>query len=191
MPERRGRPRDPAVDAVLALHTLRLLAARGYDALAVSDIAAAAGISKMTLYRRYRNKRALVIAALSSIAKNAPQAAYSGSLARDLFTLGDETLVMMRNMGVFPMLSALIVRAERDPQPLKLLRKHIILPRRRVVRSLLAQAQQHGELAARLDLDVATDALIGSIFFRHNAGLTLDRRWLRSAIDHLVAAWQS
>ena len=58
----RGRPRDPQADRAILMQTLRLLAEQGYAAMSVESVAAAAGVGKATLYRRYRDKRDLVVA---------------------------------------------------------------------------------------------------------------------------------
>src|SRR5918995_633295 len=60
--ERRGpgRPRDHGSDAAILDATEQLLGRRGYEAMTVDQVAAAAGVSKPTIYLRYRSKRALV-----------------------------------------------------------------------------------------------------------------------------------
>src|SRR5829696_4487984 len=51
---------DPTVDEAIAAATLALLAERGFAGTSVEAIAAAAGVGKPAIYRRFRDKAALV-----------------------------------------------------------------------------------------------------------------------------------
>jgi len=64
----RGRPFDPAVGEAALQATLSLLEERGYVGLRVADVARRAGIGLGALYRRWPDKRTLVLEALRSAA---------------------------------------------------------------------------------------------------------------------------
>ncbi len=59
-----GRPRDPALDEAIILATRARLVQDGYSRMTVGDIAADAGVSRPTLYRRWSTKFELVADAL-------------------------------------------------------------------------------------------------------------------------------
>jgi AcrR family transcriptional regulator len=59
------------------------LAANGYAALRVEDVAERAGVNKTTIYRRWPQKKDLVVAALKSMTRPHPVAP-TGSIDRDL-----------------------------------------------------------------------------------------------------------
>jgi AcrR family transcriptional regulator len=66
-------------------HALAMFAARGYDAVGVQEVAAAAGVTKPTLYHYFRSKRGLLDALLAAhftrlVAVVTPAAAYAGDL---------------------------------------------------------------------------------------------------------------
>ncbi len=61
----RGRPRDAGRDVAIHHATVALLAAVGYERLSIEAIAERAGVGKTTVYRRYANKAAVVLAALT------------------------------------------------------------------------------------------------------------------------------
>jgi AcrR family transcriptional regulator len=81
---RRGRPRDPAVDAAIRSAALGLLAEVGYARLTMDQVAARAGVSKDSLYRRFPGKVALVADALQHRARPVPQVPDTGSLPGDM-----------------------------------------------------------------------------------------------------------
>ena len=86
-PGRGGRPRDPSRDGAIRGAILQVLAESGYAGLTMDAVAAAAGVGKATIYRRWRTKNDLVtdaIAELSSMSIDTPD---TGSLEGDLRVL--------------------------------------------------------------------------------------------------------
>ena len=63
-PRAGGRPRDPALDEAIILATRARLIRDGYSRMTLGDIAADAGVSRPTLYRRWDTKLDLVTDAL-------------------------------------------------------------------------------------------------------------------------------
>ncbi len=63
-PRAGGRPRDPRLDEAIILATRARLVRDGYSRMTLGDIAAEAGVSRPTLYRRWANKLDLVADAL-------------------------------------------------------------------------------------------------------------------------------
>jgi len=63
-PPRRGRPRDPAIDARILTSALRLFGRTGWSDFSIEKAAKSADVSKVTLYLRWRDKTALLIDAL-------------------------------------------------------------------------------------------------------------------------------
>ena len=54
-----GRPRDAGRDKAILAATLAILQDRGYHALTIEGVAAAAGVGRPTIYRRWPSKPAL------------------------------------------------------------------------------------------------------------------------------------
>ena len=59
-----GRPRSQAAHDAVLKAALRLVTKRGFRSVSVNEIAAVAGVGKMTLYRHWPNKAALVMDSL-------------------------------------------------------------------------------------------------------------------------------
>jgi AcrR family transcriptional regulator len=67
MPVKKGEPLDPAATRVKVLKTAaRLFRERGTHTVGVNEIAEAAGVSKLTLYRHFDSKEGLIQAFLES-----------------------------------------------------------------------------------------------------------------------------
>ena len=65
---RPGRPRSGAADQAILAAALRLLSERGPARVTVEAVAESSGVAKTTIYRRYRNRRDLLAAALRAVA---------------------------------------------------------------------------------------------------------------------------
>src|SRR6185437_24526 len=59
-----GRPRSAEADQAILRATLELLAQDGIQGMSLEGVAARAGVSKTTIYRRWANKDALILDAL-------------------------------------------------------------------------------------------------------------------------------
>src|SRR5260370_15027219 len=88
-PPRRGRPRSEPAHRALLDAALREFVAGGYEAMSLEAIAASAGVSKITLYRRWDSKLALVREVLQSLSDETPMED-QGSLEEDLRMLLQE-----------------------------------------------------------------------------------------------------
>ncbi|GGB40012.1 TetR family transcriptional regulator [Flexivirga endophytica] len=84
-----GRPRDTSREVEILQAVLALLAEQGYDALTFEAVARRAHASKATLYRRWDNKRDMVVAAIKAgpSSGTSPEAVDTGSLHGDLLEL--------------------------------------------------------------------------------------------------------
>ncbi|MCU1603675.1 MAG: Transcriptional regulator, TetR family [Modestobacter sp.] len=81
---RGGRPRDPSRDGAIRAAILTVLAEAGYAGLTMDAVAAAAGVGKATIYRRWRTKSDLVADAVRSLQADPDTAPDTGSLEEDL-----------------------------------------------------------------------------------------------------------
>src|ERR1700694_1018579 len=82
----RGRPRSAEADQAITASTLALLEEEGFAGLTMAGVAARAGVSTATLYRRWPSKLDLVVGVVTAWADDAP-AIDTGTLAGDLAML--------------------------------------------------------------------------------------------------------
>lgn len=159
----------------------RLIAERGADAVTMDDVAAAAGVGKGTLFRRFGSRAGLMIVLLDEDEKAAQRAFLfgPGPLGPDakplerLLAYGRERLTFVHTHG------ALLSESARGPQtrynaPAILARTHI--------RVLLETAGTTG------DLDAQTDALVALLDADYVSHQLNDRGRTLNAIGD---AWES
>lgn len=179
-----GRPRDEAATPTLLAVTRALVLERGYEAVTVADIAAAAGTGRQTLYRRWQGKADLVLDAFTAHARAEVDAGEgaAGASVRDFL---HRTFRALDATG--PALRGLMAHAQRDPAFRRRLLTRFVEPRRAVLRGVLARAREEGELAAGTDLDTAVAALYGALWYRLLLDEPLDAAYA-TALARLLGA---
>ncbi|OAA28340.1 transcriptional regulator [Frankia sp. EI5c] len=160
-----GRPRDNRRDPLIIEATLAALAANGFGGLSMEAVAAAAGVGKATVYRRWPTKGALVADALATLAE--PHEPHdTGSLRDDLVAVVNA--VRRNNIQTLSgrIMPRLLAEKESHPDLFDTYRQQVIAPAREQVASVLRRGVAAGELKADLDIDLVTDMLVGPVSYR-------------------------
>jgi AcrR family transcriptional regulator len=157
-----GRPRDRATDVAILDATERLLGRRGYEAMTVEQVAAAAGVSKPTIYLRYRSKRDLVAAMIDRLRPPLPESP-AGSVARDLVAL-IETQRQWVDLHGLRIVAAVLLEQDDHPELMERFKQRVVEPSRRAFAAVLEAGVARGELPA--DSVEIVDALIGAYWAR-------------------------
>ena len=179
-----GRPRSADAGPALLAATRRLVTERGYEATSISDIAAAAGTGRQTLYRRWPGKAELILDAFTEHAvdqvDDGPASGTGRHLVREFLR---RTFRALDETG--PALRSLMAQAQLDPAFCVLFRERFIGPRRAALRAVLDRTRQSGSLPPELDLDTAVSALFGALWYRLLLGEPLDDDYA-AALEKLV-----
>ena len=163
-----GRPRDPKLDEAIILATRARLVRDGYSRMTLGDIAAHAGVSRPTLYRRWANKLDLVADALDygfrkqrdlydiDISLLEPREALIEAVRRlDPAYFNPDAMVLMGNFAG---------EVSHTPELFELLRKHAVEPRVALVESVLSQLQERGAVSDDIDKHTIATMCFGSYF---------------------------
>ena len=177
---RPGRPRDPEVDRAIVRATLQALAGEGYRGMSVEGVAAAAGVGKTTIYRRYASKEELVVAALSTLRESASPIPDTGSVRTDL--AGIMTQARTHLPRGLSLIGAVLAEEERNPGLLELVRERVIGPRRDEVVGMLRKAMDRQEIRPGIDPEAAVHAIVGSILVRRLLGTPESDEWIRQTV---------
>jgi hypothetical protein len=85
-------------------------------------------------------------------------------------------------------LTALLAKAQNDPEFGQAYRAHFVEPRRDQARAMFARAIARGEIPADTDVEVATDLLWGPLYHRLFHGhAPLNDRFARRLVDTVLA----
>ena len=111
-----GRPRDAGRDRAILVATLKILYDKGYAGLTIESVAASAGVGRPTIYRRWRSKAALVVAALVESARLAIPVADTGSLRSDLIDVQRHQVELMNSPASRRVTAGLVADLAADPE---------------------------------------------------------------------------
>ncbi len=159
-----GRPRDPAVDDAIRRATIQLTRELGYRGLSMEGIAARSGVSKQTVYRRFRSKGEVVLDALIGYAVAKLPTPDTGSLHGDLTELLTSTFRAVQ--GVPGSLNrALAAEALQDEEFARRAWDDLLAVRREAARTILVRGRLRGEVH-HPDDELLLDLAYGPMWYR-------------------------
>ncbi len=157
-----GRPRDERAGRAILETALELLAEVGPTGLSVEEVAARAGVSKATIYRRFPTKDDLVVASLSCLVVSLPDDMPDGPVHDRLVHLVEHwwsTYVGSSNGMVF---HRVLAHAKSNPRLFEAFYDEVIEPRRDLFRTVLRDAVARGEVRDDADLELVVTIIIGT-----------------------------
>lgn len=186
LPGRRGgRQRDPATDTAIIDAVLDMVAEGAtLTGLSLVTIAKQAGISRNSVYRRWRTKDELYLDVLETINETRP--APSGADTRDdLAILLGALAERVADERASSMLRALNAEAATFPRLHRRYFEEIVAPRREAMNRVLRHGVERGEIRPDVDLDLVSDLLVSPLLARMASGST-DRLDLEQATRRII-----
>jgi AcrR family transcriptional regulator len=181
-----GRPRSPRIQQAILKAAVDLVLENGFKALSIDAIAGRAGVGRMTIYRRWPNKAAIVMDAF--VARVDP-----GTLFLPARNYIESIRLQMRTMAKAfrgkdgALIRALLAEAQFDPELLAALRERWTMPRRRMAIVYFQQGIKSGFLRPEVDPNAMIDILYGPIYYRLQMGTgPLSDSYIDEIFDHAM-----
>ncbi|MFC8734030.1 TetR/AcrR family transcriptional regulator [Luteimicrobium sp. NPDC057192] len=182
-----ARRSETSRQAVLAA-TAAICAESGYQRLTIEAIAARAGVGKMTIYRWWPSKGAIVLDLLDQAAAVGIDPPDTGDLAADLRSLLVEVIDILTPLDSSPAIG-LLAESLHDCALSRQVHERLIRPRIATFEQRLRRAQEVGQLPPDVDLAVALDLLYGPIYHRLAVHLDMpDDDHLDALVAHTLRA---
>ncbi|HEU0168611.1 MAG TPA: TetR/AcrR family transcriptional regulator [Chloroflexota bacterium] len=160
----RGRPRSPEIDKQVLEAVIQRLVRQGYARLSVSSIAEELGIGKPTIYLRWHSKAALVAAALRLLGNDLPsRVKFVGEVRSDLVSYLSVLRTHFEITGV-GLTGALWSEEDENPELIQSYRDVLVYPNRQVLRDILNDGVNRGELTRSPRLETAIHMMVGSLY---------------------------
>jgi AcrR family transcriptional regulator len=163
-PPRVGRPRDPQIDAAVLRATLAVLDQSGYGGLTLEEVARRAGTTKPAIYRRWRGRQQLMLAALA-LRLGAARAPDTGCTLCDLDECLKVFVAAFRRMPP-DVLGPLYAECAGDRELRAAFMTTLFDPPRAAVKETLDRAHARGDLRDDVDRDLILDLLGSLIHYR-------------------------
>ena len=145
--------------------TLEVLDEVGYDLLTMDAVATRAKASKATLYRRWKGKPELVVAAIMAH-KGDAVVPDTGSLRGDLLAAYCGASGGLDDPLAKSVLSAVVTAMGRDPEFAEVYRRDFIGPKVAVSQAIYERARERGEVHPDVDLTILAPSLAGIVLHR-------------------------
>lgn len=155
------RPKS-STDEILAL-TFQLIADHDVSGVSVDMVAAKSGVSKATIYRRWRSREELIQATIDGMRRPARDPD-TGSLRGDLTTLLNELVEFLNRPVGGKVFAAFLNAAVRNPD-LSALNREMTKDVRSVYGKVIRRAIKRGELADDVDIRLLIDILISPFLY--------------------------
>lgn len=178
-------PRHPEVDDRIFAAALTILRSRGPVAVSVESVAAASGVAKTTIYRRYENRESLLTAAIMSAATTVdyPQGLSAQDSLRWVLRHARDTIEHVVGRGT---VAAVIMN--EDPQFTQLLLGMIRATSRPLREDLRGRALA-GEIKADIDVELAMSILLGVVVAELIRGRPTGDEWVDAVLALLWPAF--
>jgi AcrR family transcriptional regulator len=180
-----GRPRDPSFDQALIDAVLDEVAEGAtLNGISMVAIARRAGVSRNSLYRRWKTKDSLFLDVVTAINRPIPAPDPTSARAGAADVL-DALIERVRDKRASRMLRALSAEADLFPDLHRSYFRDVVTPRRQVMRRVLQQGIDSGELRKGIDIDFASELLVGPILARMASG-EIDDIWPQRTSREIV-----
>jgi len=171
-------PRHTLVDERIHAATLAILRGRGPLAVSVEAVAAASGVAKTTIYRRFDNREALLEAVITTagIPVEIPADLSAQATLRWVLRHSRDTIEDVVGRG-----TVAAVLANEDPQFTQLLLGMIRTTTRPFRENLRARALA-GEITSSIDIELVISVLLGAVVAELIRGRPTDDAWVESVL---------
>ncbi len=163
------------------------MAQEGEAGLAVERVAARAGVSKATIYRRWSSMDGVLLAAVDGLS-DAIDTPDTGDLRRDLLAIAGSLTRLFTAPDVARLVATLAAQMASRPELARAVRDGLLAGRRRAAADALAREQQRGGLRDGVDLEVAVDLLAAPFYYRLlMTGHPIDDGFAERIVDAVLA----
>jgi AcrR family transcriptional regulator len=185
-PPATGRPRDTGRDLAILDATLSLLTEVGYEHLSIEAVASRSGAAKTTIYRRYRDKAALVAAAVDHRSPATPPEPTARDLRADLLALVTWLARQIAEQEI-GLLGALFAGMRSDARLAEEMRRILRRDEAAMTDGPLRKAARQGERltprAAELFAEVAPAVIVHRVVI---AGEPCDEPFVEHLVDDIL-----
>jgi AcrR family transcriptional regulator len=170
-----GRRRDERTDAALIDAVLDLVSdGATLSGLSLVTIARTAGVSRNSLYRRWKTKDALYLDVLQSINLGLLPDLDGRSAREDVIALLAALIERVLDQRASHMLRALNAEAEEFPELHRRYFAEIVAPRRDAMNRAIGRGVAAGEIRPDVDVDLLSEVLVSPVLARMASGNTED-----------------
>jgi AcrR family transcriptional regulator len=185
-PTRRARSEHAILEATRAL-----LAEVGVQGLTIEGVAARSGVAKTTIYRRWRDRDELALAAVWDDLLSGLQAPRDlGDTRAELLAFVEPVIAVLRSPLMSTVIRGLTSQIASNGELSRNYREHTIEPRLQQLTHVIHRGIERGDLRPDTDVRLAHELLIGPVMYRLlYSGQHLDEALATRIVDAVLRAF--
>jgi len=184
-----GRPRSKHADRAILDAARDLLVEEGFTRLRLEHVAARAGVGKGTIYRRWPSKEALTLDLVLGLAAPHLDIADVGDTRAELRAATRNPLAAITGTAWGPVIRAMLSQIAGNPAIGDPFRAVVVARRRAEVARVVERGIARGDLRPDADAAIATELLVGPVYFRLVFGGDLDAEFADRVGDAVFRAF--
>jgi AcrR family transcriptional regulator len=190
-PARGGRPRSERAHQAILTAARELLIEGGFSALRLEHVAARAGVGKTTIYRRWASKEALAQDLLLQLAGPHIAVAETGNTREELLAAVTNPMRALTETDFGPVIRAMLAQIASNPSIGDPFRATVVAARRAEVGRVIRRGIARGDLRPDADAALATELLVGPVYFRLLFGGVLDLDFAERVVDGMMRGYSA
>jgi AcrR family transcriptional regulator len=190
-PARGGRPRSERAHQAILTAARELLIEGGFSALRLEHVAARAGVGKATIYRRWASKEALAQDLLLQLAGPHIAVAETGNTREELLAAATNPMRALTETDFGPVIRAMLAQIASNPSIGDPFRATVVAARRAEVARVIQRGIARGDLRPDADAALATELLVGPVYFRLLFGGVLDLDFAERVVDSVMRGYSA
>jgi AcrR family transcriptional regulator len=181
-----GRPRDLSRDTAIEEAALCLFRKVGYERLSIDAIAHEAQVSKATIYRRWKNKAELMVAAVSHYSFSDTPNIDTGTLRGDLIEILQNRIRILKGEDG-QVLMGVMTAAKSDPELGAMISREIAKNGGEIHREIISRAVTRGEIPAGADFETILEVVPPILTYRiFMTGESVDKKFVEHLVDDVL-----
>jgi AcrR family transcriptional regulator len=184
---RPGRPRSDRAHRAILDAARELLVEAGFSGLRLEHVALRAGVGKATIYRHWGSRHELALELLVELAGPHIPVAETGDTRQELLAAVLNPLRAVTETSFGPVIRALLSEIALDPHLGDRFRSTVVQARRAEVARIIARGIERGDLRPDADAGIATEMLVGPVYFRLMFGGELDRDFAERVVTMFLS----
>jgi AcrR family transcriptional regulator len=188
---RPGRPRSERARRDITDAFREILIEEGFANLKLEHVARRAKVGKSTIYRHWDSKQALAEEVLRELAAPHINIPDVGDTRAELLATVLHPMRAITNTDFGPVIRALLSEIAVDPTLGDLFRETVVQARRHEVARVIQRGIYRGNLRADVDTEVATELLVGPVYFRLMFGGRLDDAFAERVVDEVMRGFST
>jgi AcrR family transcriptional regulator len=186
---RRGRPRSDSTHRRILDAARDLLTEGSFADFRMEHVAARAGVSKAAIYRRWSSKQALAQDVLVELAGPHIAVAATGDTREELLAAVVNPMRAVTDTPFGPVIRSVMSQIATDPKLGDPFRATVVQARRDEVARVIERGIARGDLRSDADPTIATELLVGPVYFRVMFGGELTMDFANRVVDAFLRGY--